>query len=653
MWSKIFAGLLIAACAGCAFADGIQIHRVVPSKIIYRVNEKGVVDVVLGNPTTSPQSAEIRLVTRWDMDGKREIGKQNVTLAPSEVKTLNFPWNSGTERYGRSVEAEVVQKGKIVTARSEFFNVINEWWRVNLCGGADGELAVSPEKSRLYPLRQKVLDYYKLPFTPSGSPIDLKEIGPFLGYSNHVMAYASAPSIFGALVPENIPEDVTWYSGSGTYAFQTSKWRTDAAWRKKWGYKCSMYTDKSLTGPVGFEIARRHPEWVARTESGAFAEYGYSSPSPIELAKPATTKMSGWFGLLPDLYNSDALHFGIDALIKTIKEFGWDGIFWDGCGYVVGPSYSYKGDAMPNGQDPEEVSAHNIRVTDEAIWKEFPEEYLWYNGATPAEVGSFYPSGNGGGRKGKMQMIVDSRNGSLKELQPMQIASPQSAAHAWRSLFEVYLEARDSIRKKNWGIPLNGIVQTGFLYPESFRAEIPPDELVKSREEWAWSNHAISFMAAAQVHFCGGGAAFRPMLQMMTRYSRYFWDEDIRMVEKAYKHYEVDSLREIWWEDSVYERKTGQGKEIIFNLVNSPDTEKAHMKIFSDPKAADDVEITCLDVKSAKGVKAWAVSPYDYESSVLEPVQEELKAEIIEGKLVLRVPPFRYFSLIVVQIPKE
>ena len=125
------------------------------------------------------------------------------------------------------------------------------------------------------------------------------------------------------------------------------------------------------------------------------------------------------------------------------------------------------------------------------------------------------------------------------------------------------------------------------------------------------------------------------------------------MVEKAYKHYEVDSLREIWWEDSVYERKTGQGKEIIFNLVNSPDTEKAHMKIFSDPKAADDVEITCLDVKSAKGVKAWAVSPYDYESSVLEPVQEELKAEIIEGKLVLRVPPFRYFSLIVVQIPKE
>ena len=653
MCSKIFAGLLIAMCAGCAYADGIQIHRVVPSKIIYRVNEKGVVDVVLGNPTTSPQSAEIRLVTRWDMDGKREIGKQDVTLAPGEVKTLSFPWETGTERYGRSVEAEVVQKGKIVAARSEFFNVINEWWRVNFSGGADGGLAVSPEKSRIYPLRQKVLDYYKLPFSPSCSPMDMKETGPFFGYGNHNMAYASAPSIFGALVPENIPEDVTWYSGSGMYPFKTSKMRSDAAWRKKWGYKCSMYTDKSLTGPVGFEIARRHPEWVARKETGAFAEYGYASPSPIELAKPATTKMSGWFGLLPDLYNRDALRFGIDALIQTIKEFGWDGIFWDGCGYVVGPSYSYKGDAMPNGQNPEEVSANNIRETDEAIWKEFPEEYLWYNGATPAEVGSFYPSGNGGGRKGKMQMIVDSRNGSLKELQAFQIASPQSAAHAWRSLFDIYLDARDSIRKKNWGTPLHGIVQTGFLYAEAFRAEITPEEFVKTREEWAWSNHAISLMAAAQLHFCGGGAAFRPMLQMMTRYSRYFWDEDIRMVEKAYKHYEVDSLREIWWEDAVYERKSDQGKEIIFNLVNSPDAEKAHMKIFNDPKVVDDAEITCLDVKSTKGVKAWAVRPYDYESSVLEPAQEELKPEIIEGKLVLRVPPFRYFTLVVVQVPKE
>ena len=654
MWSKIFAGLLIAAYAGCAYADGIEIHRVVPSKIIYRVNERGVVDVVVGNPTASAQSAEIRLVTRWDMDGKREIGKQDVTLAPGEVKTLNFAWDSGTERYGRSAEADLIQNGKIVATRSEFFNVINEWWRVNLCGrGGEGEPGLTPAKSQLFPLRKKVLDFYHLEFTPPGEPTPQKEIGPFMGYGNHDMAYASAPSIFGALVPENIPEDVTWYSGSGSYPFKTSKMRTDAAWRKKWGYKCSMYSDKSLTGPVGFEIARRHPEWVARTETGAFAEFGYASPSPIELAKPPTTRMSGWFGLLPDLYNSDALRFGIDALVKSIKEFGWDGIFWDGCGYVVGPSYSYKGDAMPNGQDPEEVSAHNIRETDEAIWKEFPEEYLWYNGATPADVGSFYPSGNGGGRKGKMQMIVDSRNGSLKELQPGAIANPLSASHCWRSLFEVYLDARDSIRKKNWGIPLEGVVQTGFLFPEGFRAAITPEELANSREQWAWSNHAISFIAAAQLHLCGGAAAFRPMLQVMTRYSRYFWDENIRIVEKAYKHYEVDSLREIWWEDSVYERKSEQGKEIIFNLINSPDTEKAHMKIFNDPKVADDVELTCLDVKSTKGVKAWAVRPYDYESGVLEPTQEELKPEIIDGKLVMRVPPFRYFTLVVIKIPKE
>ena len=436
------------------------------------------------------------------------------------------------------------------------------------------------------------------------------------------------------------------------YPFTTKKMREEQAWRKKWGFKATMYSDKSMTGPVGFEIGRRHPEWVARTETGAFAEYGYASPSPVELAKPITTKMSGWFGLLPDLYNAEALRFGDEALVKSIREFGWDGIFWDGCGYVVGPWYSYKGDAMPNGQDAEEVSANNIRKTHEAIWKEFPEAFLWYNGANPADVGSFYPSGNGGGRKGKMQMVADPRNGSLKELQYPQVIDPRSAAHSWRSLFDIYLDSRDSVRKRKWDKPLLGDnLHTGYLFPCS-RYDTTQEEAMKTREDWTWTNHAISLIAAAQLHFGGGGTAFRPMLQLMTRYSEFFWDEKIRMVGKAYKRFELDSLREVWWEDAVYERETAAGQDVIFNLVNSPDSEKAHPKLYADPRPADDVEITFLDVKDAKGVKAWAVRPYDYESTELAPVQVELKPELIDGNLVLTVPPFRYFSLVVVRIPK-
>ena len=645
--------LLLLPCV--MLAEGLEIHRVVPSKIIYRPNEDGAVELVVGNSGKTPQKALARLSTRWDMDGAHKLGEREVALVPGEVKSLVFPWNSGAERFGREIRAELIQDGKAIAMRAEYFNVIREWWRVDICGDGDGGLCGSFSKeNNLSALRRKVLAYYHLPFVAYeyGQPPQ-KEIGPFLGYGNHAMLYASTPSVFGALVPENVPEGITWYSGSGLYAETTKKMRADQAWRKKWGAKATMYSFPSFTGPCGFEIARRHPEWVARTETGAFAESGFASPSPLELANPITTQMSGWFGLMPDLYNAEALRFGDDALVKTIREFGWDGIFWDGCGYVVGPSYSYRGDAMPNGQDPEEVSACNIKRTNEAIWKEFPDAFLWYNGANPADVGSFYPSGNGGGRKGKMQMVADPRGGSLKELQWFQIVDPRHAAHSWRSLFDIYLDARDSIRKRNWGRPLKGDnLHSGFLYSET-RYQISQEDYAKTREDWAWSNHAISLIAAAQLHFCGGGTAFRPMLQLMTRYSKFFWDEDIHIVDKAYKHVELDSLREVWWEDAVYERKTAAGKDIILNLVNSPDSETADMKIYADPHPADDVELTFLDVKDAAGVKAWAVRPYDYESPTLAPVQAELKPELIEGHLVVAVPPFRYFSLVVVRLPED
>lgn len=639
--------MLLLPC--CVFAEGLEIHRVVPSKIIYRVNEDGAVAVVLGNTAKTPQKAQLRLSTRWGMDGERELAKQDVELAPGEVKSFSFPWNSGSERFGHELRAELVEDGKPVAARSEYFNVINEWWRVSVCGNGDGGFCGPLAKENtLSPLRRKLFGYYHLPFVPfeRGQPAQ-KEIGPFLGYGNHSLLYASTPSIFGALVAEGMEEDSTWYSGSGMYPFTNRKLREDQVLRKKWGLKVSMYSDESLTGPAGFEIARRHPEWVARTETGAFAEYGYASPSPLELAKPITSQPHGWYGLLADLYNAEALRFGDEALVKTIREFGWDAIFWDGCGYTVSPSYSYKGDPMPNGQDQEAISADNIKKTNETIWKEFPETFLWYNGADPASGGSFYPSGNGGGRKAKVQMVADPRGGSLHELQTPQITDPRNAAHSWRGLLDSYLNYRDAVRKRKWDMPLRGDnLHTGAIFPYS-RNQSTAEEYAKTREDWAWSNHLVSLMAAAQLHFFGGGPPFRPTLQFMTRYSGFFWDERLKIVDKAYKLFELDSLREVWWEDAVYEG----GGMLVFNLVNSPDTDSATFKLYDDPNAADDVEITFLNVKDIKGVKAWAAQPYGYDSPELAPVQVELKPELIDGNMVLAVPPFKYFSLVVVRLP--
>ena len=76
------------------------------------------------------------------------------------------------------------------------------------------------------------------------------------------------------------------------------------------------------------------------------------------------------------------------------------------------------------------------------------------------------------------------------------------------------------------------------------------------------------------------------------------------------------------------------------------------MFIYQDPEIADDVEIALLKNGSAKGIKAWAVSPYDYNAKIKEPKQSEINPKIVDGEVVLEVPPFKYFSLVIVRKKK-
>jgi hypothetical protein len=255
-------------------------------------------------------------------------------------------------------------------------------------------------------------------------------------------------------------------------------------------------------------------------------------------------------------------------------------------------------------------------------------------------------------------MLADSKAGRLWEHQSAQITDPNYFSHNWRCLFEAYLDQRDGTRqeKNDFGKKLSDIVVSGGLHYSNFYLKMGDNgkaEFLKTRNQWAWANHAISLMAATQMHFFGGGYAFRPISQLMTRYSKFFWDEDLKIVDKTYRKFAVDSLREIWWEEVVYTRETPEYTEYIFNLVNSPDVEKPHMFIYNDPEVADDVEIAMLKFNSTDGIKAWAMSPYDYQAAVKEPKHSEIKPKLVDGEVVLEVPEFTYFSLVVVRKYKK
>lgn len=623
----------------------VEIYRVIPDKIIYRLNERGKVDITVANKSKKPEKCLLKASMVTDINKRRVIGEKGIELSPDSEKTVSFDFNAGSERYGHAILAEVLTDGKVTAKRSEFFNVIDEWWRVAIIGGG---------RSKDEKLRRELYDYYHIPFEEykhSWYPGDyMDEIcGPFLSYASHSMLYASMPSLFGDHTPD-VPEDMDWYSGRGWYLFNTGKIKKSNEKCAKWGFKMSVYSISAMTGPSGFEIARENPEYVARTKTGAFLDAGYASPDPFALSKGITSKCDHWYGIYPDLYNEDVVRFGAEELADGVKFFGWDGVFFDGCGYVVKSWYNSQGEKLPGHLDPPQVSAKNIHLTREILRKAKPDLFVWHNGANPARVDSSGGTfGSGGGKEGKIAMIADDKSGALKEIQAPQIADPRNAGHNWRSLFEVFLGERDDIRQKDWGTKTSDMIISGSLNPEGFAHDMTKGNYEKTRSQWAWCNHTLSLIASSQIHLFGTGGGFRPILQLMTRFSKFYWHEDIEIMKKSYKYFDIDGLREIWWEDAIYTLDTPKHTDYIINIVNSPEQENAVKTINSCPPAADDIQISCLKWNSAEKMEAWAIQPYNYGAKQKEPSVYKLFPKVIENEVTYELPPFKYYTLIIIR----
>ena len=82
--------------------------------------------------------------------------------------------------------------------------------------------------------------------------------------------------------------------------------------------------------------------------------------------------------------------------------------------------------------------------------------------------------------------------------------------------------------------------------------------------------------------------------------------------------------------------------------MNAPEGEYCDETVVKAPAEADDVEIT---VKSSgeKGLRVWAVSPYSRDASRLEPSCRELPVTGRGQERTVAVPPFRYYTLLVVR----
>jgi hypothetical protein len=145
----------------------------------------------------------------------------------------------------------------------------------------------------------------------------------------------------------------------------------------------------------------------------------------------------------------------------------------------------------------------------------------------------------------------------------------------------------------------------------------------------------------------GPSPSLEPSFQFQTRYSRFLWAPDIKLVPNAAKTIGVKTPEEVWWKPLVYRRDTKDGYDLIVHLVRIPPTERWDLNWVDEPAPLEGVEVSA-DIGHGAVSAAYACRPYQFEEPQ-QVVQQALKTSTSAGKVTVAVPPFRYYTMAIVR----
>ena len=642
-------GIMMATTVLSAWAvsAGVLPQRIVPNKIVYPVGEKGWADVVFTNTSAKAERAPYVVTDSWDVDGSmREICRGEVEMGPLAGKTVRVGWPGSEIRYGHELRVAVKDEGGEFS-RAEYFAVNTDWWRVAQgCG-------LETLHERMTPLFRQFMEYYGLPVRPPRCTAGYRlwmdaakregfGMGPFPGYQTLLTRWQmQLCSVGGNKAAADMPGGKTWYSSTEvTEGRDSGRIREDTRVSHEHGVHHTRYTIGNMEGPYGFEVARRHPEFLLRTDRGQpVGHYDGAKVDPVWISEIGNGRQCTWTYLKPDFSRDDAVEWAVRDLAAGIDGFGEDGIYWDGQ-YLSGLGYDSTGRLTSDPKDKAKRRARYLRTINlwyDLIIKDHPERFVWMNV-------------NGASAKNRIDPPIQTRSGTLLEFQWAFTQLGSHACSTYRGMLDEMRLTRDS-RYLPFadGTTPSKVYFVGYLFP-AYQSR-PKDDPGQYREVWTMSQHVMSLLASMLAHPFAGGPQMRNFKQMMMRYSQFYWHEDVEVVRDGYKRFLCDSEREIWYDDMIYRRETKDFTDYCIHLVNVPESERCRENVIVDPPAVDDAVVS-TKLFGAEGAKAWAIQPYAYLDPVLEPRQVSVPVKSANGETVIEVPPFRYYTLLVIRVPR-
>ncbi len=581
---------------------GVQIEELCPvkvlrartGKIFYKPGESASAEVSLVNTADNPQHLEVRCYEVTEFNERRRLGSQMVEVAVGVTNTFRFPFTVGRMEYGRDFQVELVQDDVVVEIASDPFGVADNVWKVAIGGNASGPVG----SSALY-----------------SEQASLDQIREFRDhYVNCWEKYFWAPDDWGDLTP---PAGATWVSCQARRVENTEKIKSQVEESHRLGIHVLTYGKCMAGGEHGWEMARAKPHWFltdiyGRTMGRPADVWDFDHWQEAQQFKYRDFKYD-WTYRWVDLRRLDALDYGIDELIASTKQFGWDGVRFDSGGFRA-----HFVDGLYNGYDP--VNTRNMKRLKERLWKAYPDFLFGYNTDNTIAKDRAYPlrveemshemrEMLAGGGLWMGEAIKGFSNGSITYKMWSQCASDESKC-------------------------VRAVKQAGGYFCYLFHT----GSSVRNAYQFA-----IGVMIGA--HPYGGEHVAAPGSEswgrFLTRWSGLLWDHRLRPLENTGQVVTVLSPRPLWWKEYANERVLSpKRKQIIVHLLNPPLEDEIAKAGDTFPEPVDGCTVSLRVPSKQKIAHVWFISP-----------GKPNRAELLPAKNgMVTVPRFDLWAMVVFEL---
>jgi hypothetical protein len=546
-----------------ALAGDLSVKQVWPEKLCYKPGETATITVTVANAGGNAiADVSVDLAVIWGLDNRDRLPAQKVNVPANGEAKVAFSYPIPADRkWGHEAVASVGSVASVGGALSpdqltgsghEFFTVGANPWEVG-----------------------HYLTLFNLRGAKANKQIDDSMLPRFRnGYTTCLEAYSVLPSQFDGMTSDT----ETWRSGQGWYSEGKSDWQYLVQRAHENGMAVVTYIQYFGYGPVGFDFARRHPDWLTYDKTGRPNAWFDVDQLTNDRYEPESQPAHTPGGIVSGLFRpSEGIvgDYWIDQCIKSSEMFGWDGFRSDGQpGLVEGYDSTGKLEPLP---DPAAANAAFMAKTRKVLGERRPGYLFGWNTCVfgyPMKISS----------EAEFDVIVP---GSYCLYEFFNSAGePSSVYHPWKKAAFYLQQECTPIRQRG------GFSHAGWMPSNRYLEAVSSASGVQI-DGWP-SPSAVNWPNYRRFEF---------------RWGEYLWDCNLRYVRPAADAVKVAGPASVWWEDLVNARDLpGGGKRVVVNLINLPEKDDDGWAD-KPPAPAQNVKVTFATPAGKKLAAVVAMSP--------------------------------------------